>query len=378
MNIKYLDEIDSLKDRVQTLREYLYLIENCLGDASEDTVFICVKKIKKLCQEFIKSILQKGSTLVIKSFDLKSEKLLDDLLSIGPNDLSKLVRIHEKETTAIVTPDTVIASDVTYSFEHIAAKPIQAKLKLGAPTYNCLLYLANNNILLVDSDKGSCCLLDDQYREIASRKFISGEESAERGGAFRRQQYAADLGNDLIAISLTTDKKICFVSSSDLTYKGEIVCQGTPKAICALSSCELAISWEDPVAFGIIVLQGGSYSEICYFTKDKTGRVLKTFDHMTVDKKLRHIIQPCAIDRMVYCFRLDGEPVFVYKNDELTQPRGVAVNSDGIIFVCNMVAKGSIHILSEYGLPVTVVKESVPTYPLAVTVTKEGDRFAVS
>ena len=132
LNKKYLDEIDSLKDRVQTLREHLYLVENCLGDASEDTVYICVKKTKRICQEFLKNILRKGSTLVMKSFDLKSEKLLNDLLSIGPNVLSKLVRIQEKETTA-----TVIASDVTYRFEYIAARPIQAKLKLGPPTYNC-------------------------------------------------------------------------------------------------------------------------------------------------------------------------------------------------------------------------------------------------
>ena len=220
--------------------------------------------------------------------------------------------------------------------------------------------------------------MDEQYREIASQKFISGEESVKRGHYCRRQQYAADLGNGLIALSLTTDKKICFVSSSDLTYKGEIVCQRTPKAICALSSCELAISWEDPVAFGIIVLQGGSYSEICYFTKDKKGRVLKSFDHMAVDKKLRHIIQPCVVDKKVYCFKLDTEPVFAYENEDLTEPRGVAVNPDGIIFVCNRVANGSIHILSEYGLPITIVKESVPTCPLVVAVTKEGAPLAVS
>ena len=161
-----------------------------------------------------------------------------------------------------------------------------------------------------------------------------------------------------------------------MTFKGEVICSRVPKALCALGSYEIAMSWEKPVAFGIISIQGGTYSEECYFTKDKSGRELKSFDFMAVDRKLRQVIQTCTVDKAVHCFSFDGEPIFTFKNEELKEPRGVAVGCDSIIFVCNSIRRGSIFMLSQNGLLFKTIKEQCLECPLAIAV--KGSRFAVS
>ena len=377
LTIKCLDEIEVYKSMIQDLCLFTQLIQKFLANASEDQVFVCTQKIKKKCHDIERKIIQRGAVFTKLGVELKYGKLLAPLLCLGPNDTEQLGAVKEKEKTVTIPHYENTHLERTYTIDHVGSQSIRVIAGSEEPTYNGLLYLPNNQILLTDSDFGYCCVINEQYQKIVHRKFVSKAKT--RKGNMKMLQYATYMKNDLIAISMTTEKKLCFVSPENLTLKGEISCTRSPKAMCALATDnEIAIAWEDPVAFGIIAVQGGSYNETTYFTNDKADRQLKSFDYMAVDKKLGHIIQPCNVDKAVYCFNLVGEPVFSYENEELTKPSGVAVDADGKIYVCNKNSNGSIHILSPHGMPIRIFKEKCPSEPLAIGFNIEGNRFAVS
>lgn len=166
-------------------------------------------------------------------------------------------------------------------------------------------------------------------------------------------------------------------------------CEYIPKAICALNNGDLAVAWDKPVAFGIISSQlwknqgkvlrgsGQSYCEKVYFTMDKTGRQFKSFEHMAMDEDRLHVIQPCVVDKSVYCFDLEGKPVFSYNNDALKQPRGVALDGEGNIYICEQ-SLGSVHVVSADGIGIAIIKEGCPPSPLAIGFNKRSNVFAVT
>ena len=378
LTIKCLDEIEVYKSMIHDLCLFTQLIQKFLANASEDQVFVSTKKIKKKCHDIERKIIQRGNVFTKLGVELKYGKLLEPLLCLGPNDTEQLGAVKEKETTVTIPHYENTHLERTCTIDLVGSQSIRVIAGSETPTYNDLLYLPNNQILLIDSDYGYCCVINEQYQIIVHRKFVS-EMKTREGYIMKLLQYATYMKNDLIAISIATEKKICFVSPEDLTLRGEIVCKHSPKAMCALATDnEIAIAWEDPVAFGIIAIQGGSYSEVTYFTEDKSDRQLKSFDYMAVDKTFGHVIQPCNVDKAVYCFSLEGEPVFSYKNEELREPRGVAIDAYGNIYVCNRSRSGSIHILSPYGKSIRIFKEQCPAHPLVIGFNVEGNRFAVS
>ena len=377
LTIKCLDEIEVYKSMIQDLCLFTKLIQKILANASEDQVFVCIQKIKKKCYDIEWKIIQRGTVFTKLGVELKNGKLLEHLLCLGPNDTEQLGAVKEKETTVSIPhyENTHFGRTCTIN---VGSQSIRVTEDYETSTYNDLLYLPNNQILLIDSECGYCCVINEQYQITVRRKFVS-EAKIREGYNMNLLQYATYMKSDLIAISIATEKKILFVSPEDLTLRREIVCKRSPKAMCALATDnEIAIAWEDPVAFGIIAVQGGSYSEVTYFTEDKSDRQLKSFDYMAVDKTFGHVIQPCNVDKAVYCFSLEGEPVFSYKNEELREPRGVAIDAYGNIYVCNWDRSGSIHILSPYGMPIRIFKEQCPAHPLAIGFNVEGNRFAVS
>ena len=124
--------------------------------------------------------------------------------------------------------------------------------------------------------------------------------------------------------------------------------------------------------------EGGlAYREKVYFTEDTTGRKFKSFQFMAVDEKRGHVIQPCTEDVAVYCFDMDGNHVFCYKNDDLKDPGGVAIDNDGNIFISEYI-KNSIHIVSADGIGITIIKEGCPEGPLALEYDKTKSEFAVT
>ena len=374
LNIEGLDEISNIKELIQKLNGYSYILQTCLTRTSEHHAFIIVKKVKRIFSDIERIVVQRGSDITKKGVELKTGELLDKLLDLGPNDANLLADIQETHTTVDGPCYRDVGSQINFKVEDQDSVTIVAE-ENSAPTYNSILYLPNNHTLLLDSFRGYSIVIDELCKIVLFRKF--GSKTGEKRINFDMHQCGSYMQNELIAINLAVEKKICFVSPEELILKGEIVCKHTPLALCALTNNELAVSWEDPVAFSIIVLQGGAYSEIEYFTKDKSGRQLKSFDHMAVDKNLHHIIQPCHVDKAVYCFSYNGEPIFKYKKENLVGPLGVAVHPNHrIILVCDMSSR--IHILSQYGVPMKIVEEQCPREPLAIAFNKAGTQFIVT
>ena len=82
---------------------------------------------------------------------------------------------------------------------------------------------------------------------------------------------------------------------------------------------------------------------------------------MAIDEKRRHVIQSCDVDKAVYCFDFDGAPVFKYTSGELMNPRGVAVDREGNICVCEY-KLGCIHVISPSGVIISH-QGRMPTTP---------------
>ena len=122
-----------------------------------------------------------------------------------------------------------------------------------------------------------------------------------------------------------------------------------------------------------------SYCEKVYFTKDTSGRQLQSFQYMAVDEKRAHIIQPCIVEKAVFCFDLGGKPVFRYSPNDLQEPKGVAVDDDGNVFICESIMD-SIHVVSPEGTGITIIDKSqgCPPKPLAIGYHKGDNKFAVT
>ena len=185
-------------------------------------------------------------------------------------------------------------------------------------------------------------------------------------------------------MSIPDQKKICLLSTEDKTaslkVKAAFSTKFTPKALCGLKNGDIAVSWQDPVAFG---MSRFTYStsvscsvEKMYYDHDAEGRKLKTFDFMAIDESRSHIIQPCSSENAVYCFDFGGNPKFAYSSN-LGLPGGEACDDHGNVFVCD-VAKTCIHIISPDGLGIRVIMDGCPKEPLAIAFDASGTQFAVT
>ena len=66
-------------------------------------------------------------------------------------------------------------------------------------------------------------------------------------------------------------------------------------------------------------------------------------------------------------------------NDNIEQPKGVAIDNDGNIYICEY-ALNSIHIVSAEGTAITMIgkDQDCPSRPLAIGYDKMSDVFAVT
>ena len=232
--------------------------------------------------------------------------------------------------------------NLTKAAEIFVKENYQAK---DSPTYSSLAFLPNNNILLVDTynEAGHCLLATKEGKVVSSCDFHSC------GATSNKKPYCATVfKTGVVAVSLPDLKKIAFISSDDkLKTTRNIDTNYKPQGLVGLRHGDLAVAWSDPVAFGIITVDEVPVEKV-YFCQDKTGRQLKNFEYMAVDERRSHVIQPCTLDIAVYCFDLEGNPKFQYTNTELKFPRGVALDKDGNIYVCDYSVQ-AIHVISATG-----------------------------
>ena len=78
----------------------------------------------------------------------------------------------------------------------------------------------------------------------------------------------------------------------------------------------------------------------------------------------------------MYCFDFHGNPKFKYTKPELKDPRGVAVDRDGNIFVCDA-SVNVIHVISPTGDGSRLIRDECYGRPLAIAFNKDGDTCVV-
>ena len=374
---------DSLKEMTGNLQEYKVLTETIETYGSQLHKNKIAKKLMCKIRDQESVMLDTISAYRFTELSLKPQNTLLEILQIGPNDTYKLAYV-EKQAVYNRLPAYDGASLLEYDkITQTCHTLVQGNYKGGDdPFYSSLVYLPNDNFVLIDTDndEGHCILAKGDGTVVASRDF---KYCVDTPTGSRKPYCATVIKDGEIAVSIPDKKKICIISADKQlksTFTGST--KYKPRAIHGLRTGDIAVAFDDPVAFGII-----SFDDIpeptekihVYFSHDKEGRELKNFDYMAVDENRSHVIQPCTKDKAVYCFDFNGNPKFKYKNKDNFCPRGVAVDGYGSIFVCDS-GNSAIHVISPTGNALCVIQESegCPKNPRAIGFKKIGEEFAVT
>ena len=374
---------DSLNEMTGNLQEYKVLTETIETYGSQLHKNKIAKKLMCKIRDQESVMLDTISAFRFKELSLKPQNTLLEILQICLNDTHKLAYVEEQAVNNRL-PIYEGASWLEYDkITKTCDKEVQENYKgTHEPTYSSLIYLPNNDFVLIDTykDEGHCILAQEDGTVVASRDF---KYCADTSTGSRKPYYATVIKNGEIAVSIPEKKKICIISADkQLKSTFTVSTKYKPTAIHGLQTGDIAVAFDDPVAFGII-----SFDDIpeptekihVYFSHDKEGRELKNFDYMAVDENRSHVVQPCTTDRAVYCFDFNGNPKFKYKGKDNFYPTGVAVDGNRSIFVCDN-NNDAIHVISPTGNALRVIQmsEGFPISPLAIGFKKNGEEFAVT
>ena len=376
------DRLNEMRDNLQVYKGLTDTIE-----AYGSNIHQCIisKKLMSKIRDQESAILDTTRAFRFTELSLKPQNSLLEILPIGLNDTHKLAYVEEL-TAYNSLPAYERASLLEYDkITHICDKLVQENYQgRHEPTYSSLIYLPNNDFVLIDTNnvEGRCILAQGDGTVVASRDFKYCSDTSTGS----RQPYCATvIKNGEIAVSIPEKRKICIISADKQlksTFTGST--KYKPKAIHGLRTGDIAVAFEDPVAFGIISFDGTTEPTEkihVYFSQDKEGRELKNFDYMAIDENRSHVIQPCTTDKAVYCFDFNGNPKFKYKGKDDFYPTGVAVDGYGSIFVCaSSYYNHAIHVISPAGNALIVIQRSkgCPEYPLAIGFKKNREEFAVT
>ena len=374
--------VDGLKEMTDNLCVYEGLTETIETCGSQIHQYIVTSKIIGKIRDQESAILDTTRAFRFTELSLKPHNSLLEILQIGPNDTHKLAYVEEQVVYNRLPAYERAPLLEYHKITQTCDKLVQGNYKGGDdPFYTSLIYLPNDDFVLIDTcnDEGYCILAKEDGTVVASRDF---KYCSDTSTGSRKPYCATVIKNGEIAVSIPEKKKICIISADKQlksTFTGST--KYKPNAIHGLRTGDIAVAFDDPVAFGIIsfdIILGPTEKIHVYFSHDKEGRKLKTFDYMAVDENRSHVIQPCTEDEAVYCFDFNGAPKFKYKNNDDFNPGGVAVDGYGTIFVCN--DNSAIHVISPAGNALHVIQESegCPGRPLAIGIKKNGEEFAVT
>lgn len=374
------DKLCCIKDK---LRMKVSMIEKLLKVGSSCQLFVACHRMAHELKEDEKLIIEGCKSYETNVCKISESHVLSELMSMILNDTENLAEVTSQECS----PDFPKYKDLSwYNAEKVETITVMGRHdhRYG-PLYTCLLYLTNNTILLIDSRHGLCYLIDEHFEIKATRNFMPDE--SEEVDFERMPSSATVLSSGEIAISVPEEKKIYLVDSETLTKLAHVNTKYKARAIHGLSNGDIAVAWDEPVAFGVISSQMTisqwqlpdrlRVREKVYFTKDKNGRSLDHFDSMAVDNWRSCVIQTSKEDSAVYCFDFEGNPKFCYKNQDLHHPNGLAIDKQGFIYICEEEVS-CIHVLNADGNLMQIIKEGCPKSPLAIGIDPERQRFAVS
>ena len=318
------------------------MIEKVLAIGSERQIHVVLHKLKQDFKSLEKRVLERcGSYQCVELFLVESETL-NKMLPININDTDTLFQIESVESDFKFPRYNDRMVHNSFAIHILETKPIKGSGDAHyGPIYSCLLYVNNTSFLLIDNRFGHCCLVNANFNIVASCNFMPNPSQEVD---FKRMPFSATVMQDgLIAVSVPEEKKIYLVclSAECLTKMAYVATKYKPKALHGLRNGDIAVAWDDPVAFGIISPQQISQwllpdrataIEKVYFTEDKNGRQLSQFEYMAVDETRSHVVQSSSDDSAIYVFDLEGNPKFCYKNPDLNKPQGVAIDKRGNIW----------------------------------------------
>ena len=372
-----LDDIDKLQVINKELEIFISLIKKSEHYNSSSLDHVILHNLKKAVRQYETTVLEMAHSCKKYGFTLEVHDRLGNLHDLEPNYSDEMATIKEEERDAIFGEYSERKlfryCDVKKSSVH---KVIAKSSHSDFPAVYCALqFLPNDKLFLVDNMHGLCSLVNAEFKMVASADLKT--RITEQKEESRKPYCVTYVKDNTVAISIPAQKKILFVEADEkLPIKGNVTTRYTPIAVQGLKNGDMAVSWSGPVAFGIIAFSRYNIMEDkVYFDRDTGGRVFQKFNHIAVDEERSHVIQPCTSTKTVYCFDLQGNPKFAYRN-KLQLPRGVALDGDGNIYVCDE-RSCNIHIISPDGDAIRCVKDC-PLACLAIGFRRDSTGFAVS
>ena len=365
-NVKLSEEkdIETLKGAIIDLGACLSLTDTVTKYGSVSHSYVVLEKIRETFKKYENVITNIADALESVTPVLKLENEMQSFVDLGPNDTNTLGHVTEKRLGVSVPlyQSGYKILKITKSADKSIRETYTGK---SSPTYSHLTFLPNDCAFLVGTFNGYCSLTNDRYDVVAFRSMAAC--------------CPCFIKNETVAVNNQNQRKIHFlgVDKDTINVIDDITTKRKPAAIQVLKNGDFAVAWNEPVAFGIISY-GKSTSETVYFSRDKHGREIKSFQYMAVDESRKQVIQRCTTDKAVYCFDYEGYPKFTFTNVKLKNPKGVALDRDGNIYVCSCTPEPAIHVISPAGEAIKVISEGCPKYPLAIAFKRNGEEFAVT
>ena len=375
--IAALEDIQTLQEVINDLESSRLLLEKSQKQqVSLNLYYIIIQNLKQKLNDHETTVLELREECKKRGFDLVLKEELNTMLAIGPNNTERIAVIEETESVVTVPEYTERCLLRHASIEKYAEYKIRAEDIDELPIYTAVLFLPDHRMVLVDNANGLCCLVDTDYKVISVCKLVDTHNKT-----FRRSQPVgfALLKNGTLAISVPEHRKLIFVSADEsLKIVGEMRTKHMPCALYGLRNGDMAVSWINPHAFGIVTFtKYFHFEETRYFDCDRTGRAFESFLFMAVDEKRLHVIQACTVDIKVYGFDFEGNPKFAYSHRDLQKPYGVALDIDGNIYV-NDHTNASTHIISPDGIAVRILRYTCPIQPIDLAFKIGTDELAVT
>ena len=385
--IAALEDIQTLQEVINDLESSRLLLEKSQKhQVSLNLYYIIIQNLKQRLNDHEITVLELREECKKRGFDLVLEEELNTILDIETNEMERLAVIEESENVVTVPEYTERCLLRHASIEKYAEYKIRAQGINELPIYTAVLFLPDHRMVLVDNANGLCCLVDTDYKVISTCKLVDTHRwirlTAWKNTPFLLSQSfgLALLKNETLAISVPEHQKLIFVSADEsLKIIGEMCTKYMPVALYGLSNGDMAVSWGEPCAFGIVrSTKYFHYEETRYFDRDRTGRTFKSFLSMAVDEKRLHVIQACTEDKKVYGFDFEGNPKFAYSHRDLQKPYGVTLDTDCNIYV-NSYTNSCMHIISPDGIAIRILRDNCRlTKPIHLAFKRGTDEFAVT
>ena len=366
-NTEILSETDKvvLTESIAFLNNASHLIDNVVKYGTIGQMFTSLEKTKEVFQNCELSICTMSDAFKPESPKLVIKDSLENIMQLGLNETSSLATVSKASNTIALPKYHNTNSLENASVLKTEEKSVKEDYSVySSRTYCSMIFFPNDQAVLIDCLHQRCSLTNKTYDVIGSRKI--------------NKVWSCSYTKDgQLVVNSTVEQRLYYLSfDNGLEVIKEVKATRKPRTIQALSNGDFAVGWTKPVAFGIISSEADS-TERVYFTEDKSGRKLKSFDYMAIDEDRQHVIQPCTTDNALYCFDFDGDAKFEYRSSDLNNPQGVALDGNGNIFLCSS-GNSVIHVISPTGKAIKIIKEGCPNLPLAIAFKPCRDEFAVT